>query len=106
MGDRAAIERIIAPEWTVTGPDGGISTRADVLRDVFETRTHRIRSLTVDDVRVRVFGDAAAVTGRTRGRGESGNTPYDVEIRFTDMFVRREGQWQAVASHASVVTGR
>jgi ketosteroid isomerase-like protein len=105
-GDRAAIERIIAPEWTVTGPDGGISTRADVLRDVFETRTHRIRSLTVDDVRIRVFGDAAVVTGRTRGSGESGNTPYDVEIRFTDMFVRRDGRWQAVASHASVVMGR
>jgi ketosteroid isomerase-like protein len=105
-GDRPAIERIIAPEWTVTGPDGQVSTRADVLRDVFETRTHRISSLTVDDVRVKVFGDAAVVTGRTRGRGESGNTPYDVEIRFTDMFVRRGGRWQAVASHASVVMGR
>jgi uncharacterized protein (TIGR02246 family) len=105
-GDRAAIERIIAPEWTVTGPDGQISTRADILREVFETRTHRISSLTIDDVRVRVFGDAAVVTGRTRGRGESGNTPYDVEIRFTDMFVRRDGRWQAVASHASVVMAR
>jgi ketosteroid isomerase-like protein len=105
-GDRRAIERIIAPEWTVTGPDGQISTRAEVLRDVFETRTHRITSLTVDDVRVSVFGDAAVVTGRTRGRGQSGNTPYDVEIRFTDMFVRRQGRWQAVASHASLVTAR
>jgi ketosteroid isomerase-like protein len=105
-GDRAAIERIIAPEWTVTGPDGQISTRADILREVFETRTHRISSLTIDDVRVRVFGDAAVVTGRTRGRGESGNTPYDVEIRFTDMFVRRDWRWQAVASHASVVMAR
>ena len=105
-GDRTAIERIIAPEWTVTGPDGQISTRADVLREVFETRTHRISALTVDDVRVRVFGDAAVVTGRTRGRGESGNTPYDVEIRFTDTFVRRDERWQAVASHASLVTAR
>ena len=105
-GDRTAIERIIAPEWTVTGPDGQISTRADVLREVFETRTHRISALTVDDVRVRVFGDAAVVTGRTRGRGESGNTPYDVEIRFTDTFVRRNERWQAVASHASLVTAR
>jgi len=105
-GDRDAIERIIAPEWTVTGPDGRISTRADVLREVFETRTHRISFLTVDDVRVRVFGEAAVVTGRTRGRGESGSTPYDVEIRFTDMFVRRDGRWQAVASHASQVTAK
>ena len=105
-GDRASIERIIAPDWTVTGPDGQISTRADVLREVFETRTHRISSLTVDDVRVRVFGDAAVVTGRTRGRGESGNKPYDVEIRFTDTFVRRDGRWQAVASHASLVMAK
>jgi ketosteroid isomerase-like protein len=105
-GDRAVIERIIAPEWIVTGPDGQISTRADVLREVFETRTHRIASLTVDEVRVRVFGDAAVVTGRTRGRGEAGNTPYDVEIRFTDTFVRRDGRWQAVASHASLVMAR
>jgi ketosteroid isomerase-like protein len=105
-GDRAVIEHIIAPEWIVTGPDGQISTRADVLREVFETRTHRIASLTVDEVRVRVFGDAAVVTGRTRGRGESGNTPYDVEIRFTDTFVRRDGRWQAVASHASLVMAR
>jgi hypothetical protein len=102
--DRAVIERVLAPEWCLTGLDGRISTRADVLRDVFETRTHRILAVTVDDVRVRVFGDAAVVTGRTHGRGEFARTPYDVVIRFTDTFVRREGRWQAVASHASLVT--
>ena len=105
-GDRAAIERIIAPEWSLTGPDGQMSRRGDVLRDVFETRTHRIIALTVDDVRVKVFGDAAVVTGRTHGRGESAKTPYDVVIRFTDMFVRRDGRWQAVASHASLLPTR
>lgn len=105
-GDRAAVERIIAPEWSVTGPDGQMSTRADVLRDVFETRVHHITAITVDDVRVRVFGDAAVVTGRTHGRGESERTPYDVVIRFTDTFIRRDGRWQAVASHASVLRGQ
>jgi ketosteroid isomerase-like protein len=77
-----------------------------VFRDAFETRTHRVIAITVDDVRVKVFGDAAVVTGRTHGRGESGKTPYDVVIRFTDTFVRREGQWQAVASHASLLPTR
>src|SRR5688572_29675706 len=57
--DLAVIERIIAPEWSLTGPDGQIATRADVFRDVFETRTHRIVAIAVDDVRVKVFGDAA-----------------------------------------------
>jgi hypothetical protein len=103
-GDRATLERIIASDWRSTGPDGRMTDRPRVLSDVFETRIHKIRRLEIDDVNVRVFGDAAVVTGRTRGVGEFGATPYDVVIRFTDTFVRREGRWQAVASHASLVS--
>ena len=101
--DRATIERIVAPEWTLTGPDGGRSDRAAILAQVFESRVHTILRLEIDDVAVKVFGDAAVVTGRTRGAGAVNGTPYDVVIRFTDTFVRRAGRWQAVASHASLV---
>ena len=105
-GDRTTIESIIAPEWRSTGPDGRSSDRATVFGDVFEKRVHRIRRLEIDDVRVQVFGDAAVVTGRTRGAGDFAGTPYDVVIRFTDTFVRRAGQWQAVASHSSLAAPR
>jgi ketosteroid isomerase-like protein len=103
-GDRAAIERIIAPEWTSTGPDGSTTDRASVLVQVFETGVHRIHRLAIDEVDVRVFGDAAVVTGRTHGVGEFAGSAYDVVIRFTDTFVRRDGRWQAVASHASLLS--
>lgn len=105
-GDRAAIERIIAPEWRSTGPDGRSSDRASVFGDVFERRVHRIRRLEIDDVRVQVFGDAAVVTGRTHGTGDFAGAPYDVVIRFTDTFVRRANQWRAVASHSSLEAPR
>ncbi len=104
-GDRATVERIIAPDWTSTGPDGRASDRATVLAQVFETGVHKIHDLTIEDVKARVFDNAAVVTGRTHGVGEVEGTRYDVFIRFTDTFVRREGRWQAVASHASVVPG-
>ena len=103
-GDRPTIERIVATDWILTGLDGRLSTRDTVLREVFETRVHRIDSVDIDDVRARVFGDAAVVTGRTRGRGAYGGAPYDVTIRFTDVFVRRQRAWQVVASHASLAT--
>ena len=105
-GDRATVERIIAPEWTSTGPDGSTTDRAAVLTQVFETAAHKIRVLEVGNVKARVFGDAAVVTGRTHGVGEFEGFAYDVVIRFTDTFVRREGRWQAVASHASLVQER
>lgn len=102
-GDRAMLERIIAPEWTSTGLDARTTDRATVLAQVFETGVHQIRDLKIEDVKVRVFGDAAVVTGLTHGVGEFEGFNYDVYIRFTDTFVRREGRWQAVASHASLV---
>ena len=105
-GDKATIDRIIAADWKSTGPASRMTDRAAVLADVFETRRHRIHRVEIDDVTVRVFGDAAVVTGRTHGVGAFEGSPYDVAIRFTDTFVRREGRWQAVASHASLVAGR
>ena len=57
-GDRTTIERIIAPEWRSTGPDGRSSDRGSVLAEVFETRVHKIRRVDNDDVQVRVFGDS------------------------------------------------
>ena len=104
-GDRSTIERMIAPDWTGTGPDGRTTTRAEVLAQVFETGVHEIHRLEIDAVQARAFGEAAVVTGRTRGAGEFDGVPYGVVIRFTDTFVRREGRWQAVASHASLVSG-
>ena len=101
--DRAMVERIIAPDWISTYPDGQMTDRAGVLAQVFETGVHKIHGLKIDDVKARVFGDAAVVTGRTHGVGEFEGSSYDVVIRFTDTFVRRGGQWQAVASHASLV---
>jgi hypothetical protein len=102
-GDRATIERVIAPEWTTTGPDGTVRTREQVLGEIFETRVHRIQQMAIDGVEVRLFDDAAVVSGRTRALGEFGGQRYDVRIRFTDVFIKRRGQWQAVASHASLI---
>jgi ketosteroid isomerase-like protein len=101
--DRATIEKLIAPDWIVTGADGNLAMRDVVLRDVFETGAHRIDLLEIDQVNVRPFGEMAVVTGRTHFRGEYQQAAYDARIRFTDVFARRDGQWQAVASHASFI---
>jgi ketosteroid isomerase-like protein len=101
--DRATIERLVAPDWVVTHVAGQRLTRDDVLRDMFGSDATRIESMTADDVEVRVFGDTAVVTGRTHARGVQSGASFDVRLRFTDVFVRRSEQWQAVASHATLL---
>ena len=102
--DRPTIERLIAPDWKVTHVAGQRLTRPEVFRDMFETDANRIESITVDDVEVRVFGDTGVVTGRTHACGSQSGSRDDVTLRFTDVFVRRQGHWQAVASHATLLT--
>lgn len=101
--DRANIERLIAPDWAVTHVEGRRLSRAEVFRNMLESDSTRMTSSDVDEVEVRVFGDAAVVTGRTHARGTQWGTPFDVRLRFTDVFIRRDGGWQAVASHATLV---
>jgi ketosteroid isomerase-like protein len=101
--DRATIERLIAPDWSVTHVAGQRLTRADVFRDMLESDATQIAASTVDEVEIRVYGDAAVVTGRTHAAGVQSGAPFDVQLRFTDVFVRRDDRWQAVASHATQI---
>ena len=61
----------------------------------------QIESLQIDDVQVRTFGGSAVVTGRTRATGRYQGSSMSVTLRFTDVFVRRAGKWQVVASQAT-----
>jgi hypothetical protein len=97
--DRAAIETILAPEWSVTQPDGQILSRATVLGPFFDGL--RLDTFVVDDVSVMLFGTTAVVRGRTVASGTLHGSQVSARIRFSDVFIKRDGQWQAVASHAS-----
>jgi ketosteroid isomerase-like protein len=101
--DRAAIERLVAPDWSVTHIAGQRLTRDDVFEMMFGGEVTQSEPSTVDEVEVRLFGDAAVITGRTHSRGSQTGVPYDITLRFTDVFVRRGDQWQAVASHATQI---
>jgi ketosteroid isomerase-like protein len=101
--DRAAIDAILAPEWSVTDAAGQVLSKEQVMQEVFGSTERRIEAMTIDDVNVRLFGDVAVATGRTRATGSYRGTSASVVLRFTDVFVRRGDRWQAVASHASAV---
>ena len=102
--DRPTIEGLLAPDWTVTGPTGVTSTRAQILDDAFERRIHRLLSGTVTDVSVRLIGsDAAIVMGHTQATGTYDGVRYSADIRFTDVFERHGENWRAVRSHASSI---
>ena len=101
--DRAFIERVLAPEWSVTQADGTVRSRAAILHDAFVVARVSIESMIVDEVTVTLLGDTAIVRGRTQATGVVGGQRGSAQLRFTDTFIKRSGQWQAVASHATTL---
>jgi ketosteroid isomerase-like protein len=99
--DRTALNRIIADDFLGTGPMGTTVSKKDIIpREGTAADAHGL-SINGQDIKVRVFGDSAIVTGRgvpkTPGQEERG------ELRFTLVFIRRADSWQMVGAHLSAV---
>jgi ketosteroid isomerase-like protein len=102
-GDCAAWGAMLAPEWSVTHITAQVITKAQAL-EMCAAAKGQIADAAIDDISVRVFGDAAVATGRTTAT-TSGTSPLTVTLRFTDVFIRRSDRWLVVASHATRIGG-
>lgn len=98
-GDADWLEANLDPTFTLTSSTGRVTTRA---QEVAELRGGtRYAVFRNRDSKVRLYGDAAVVTGITRVEGKAGGAPYALDFQFTDTYVRRPQGWVLVASHAS-----
>ncbi len=98
--DRAALDKIIASDFVGTAPRGRTVYKRDIIPEANSTEAHGL-NITTQDVKARVFGETAIVTGR--GIGKTPERAAQGELRFTVVFVKRADQWQLVAAHLSPV---
>jgi hypothetical protein len=98
-GDCAGWGAMLAPEWSVIHITAAVISKAEAL-EMCKAPRAPLEEQKVDNLSIRAFGDAAVVTGRTTVT-TGGANPTTLTLRFTDVFIRRAGRWQAVASHAT-----
>jgi ketosteroid isomerase-like protein len=97
--DAAALDTLLADDVTYVRSSGAVDGKAEYLRALGATGPYALDSLVPADLTVRVFGDAAVVTGRLIVKLRAQPSPY--AIRFTDVWARRRGRWQLVAFQAT-----
>jgi len=99
--DTQILEQILADDYTLAGTGDALIGKGQYMAGL-DNPEFRTTSAIVADLRIRVYGDAAVVTGRATYRGWSKKRGrYVRRFRFTDTFVRRESTWKCVATHAS-----
>src|SRR5690349_17640570 len=93
--DTVALSKLIATDFIEISRLGTVRTRADNIRDIASGALH-LTSLKYDSLSVRIYGDVAVLTGIADNTGTMRGFPFAGKIRYTRVFVRREGRWQAV----------
>ena len=102
------ITRVVADDAILHYPDGTTATKADELR-LIESKAITADSWDLLDHKVTVLNaDTAIITGRSglkNGKYKDANMPKPIDIsgeyRFLDVYARRNGRWQVVASQAT-----
>lgn len=103
--DTATLARILADDFVYTDASGAVLDRSQYLMTLIKAPDMTQQSSSSEDLKVRFYGDAAVITGRSswkgrsRGKGQFINAQY----RFTDVWVKRQGSWQAVATQATTI---
>jgi ketosteroid isomerase-like protein len=98
--DAAFLENLFANEYLGTDQDGVTSTKAQELANVSATN---VTSFALTDMKVHVYGDTAVVTGVNTIKSTFKGRDMSGAYRFTDVFVKRDGRWQVVATQGSMM---
>ncbi len=98
--DWVTMDRILADDYVLTDRDGEVSTKAQC-GEFMRSGEDKILTLVTDDMKVRVYGDAAVVTlCATIKETYKGAEISDV-CRITNTWIKEAGRWQCVATHSS-----
>ena len=99
--DPAVLAPILADDYTSVNSRGVMATKASELADT-KAGASGFATCVNDQMKVRVFGDAAVITGHNTASGTFKGAAFkNRESYWTDTYIRRNGRWQCVASHGS-----
>jgi uncharacterized protein (TIGR02246 family) len=99
--DALALGRIYADDFIGVGPSGTVRSKSQVISD-FTSGDLKFKSITTDEVQVRVYGKTAVETGVSTMVGQDKGKVVPRDTRFTRVWVKQKGRWRLVANHYSI----
>ena len=96
-GDVAALDKMFAADFIGTGPGGNILYKDDIVPSAEHQGQGRFPNAALKESVVRVYGTTAVVMGLV-----GIETPNEHgRLRFTKVYLKRDGRWICVAAHLS-----
>jgi len=93
--DKTAFERLIADDYIGIAPQDQVTDKNGLIKGY---RAPNLEAIESGDIKVRVYGDTAIVTGWNIRKWRIMNRESSPQERFTNVWIKRNGNWQIVSS--------
>jgi len=101
-GDVATLDRMTSDDYTFITLRGEMRTKSDILKG-FASGSFHYESRQISDLKVRVYGNTAVVTGRSVQKGMENGKDYSGDYWFTRVYVKQNGHWLTVALQTTLI---
>lgn len=96
----AAVDQYEADDIIDTDPSGRVTDKNQDKTDL-SSGDLKFQSIELSELKVHVYGDTAVAAGTSTVKGTYKGQDISGKYRFTDVWVKRNGKWQAVASQST-----
>jgi len=104
--DMATARRLHADDFELINPVGGTLSKEQYLRDIASGELDYLEWEPVE-IRVKLYGDSAVIRYQAHLRvSVKGSAGRPVTFWHTDLYEKRNGQWQIVWAHATQIQQR
>src|SRR4029077_1703094 len=100
-GDIATMDSLLADDFIITVEDGTTFSKAGYIAHNGDSTVH-VQKSEMSDLRVRIHGHTAVVTGAYYEKGTSKGKAYEYRDRFTDIWMDKNSRWKVTASHYTI----
>jgi len=101
-GDIATMESLLADDFVITVEDGSTFSKSGYIAHNGDSTVH-VEVSEMTDLRVRMHGNVAVVTGAYHEKGTSKGKGYESRDRLTDVWMmNKNGALQVIAGHYSI----
>ena len=94
--DEKAIAGNMAEDFRQIDGYGNLETKTSFVKGIVDPKL-TINPYTVEEFEVRLYGDTALLSGRSRLTGTYEGKAFESNYRYIDIYVRRGGTWKIVS---------
>jgi len=103
QSDHTALDRVLTDDFLLIDVMRGAEIDKASLLQVIQSGQLKFETIEPSEVRLRLYADAAIITGRTHMYGRFGDVPFTAHSRYTHVYVQQKSAWRLASAQGTPI---